>query len=297
MDSDAPPSAGFYNFLGWLETNKKRVALGAGVAAFVALAIGLYVWHAGESALEAEEALSAVKMPFSPLESAAPGTAAALAKLAAEYPKTPAAAKALLRAGTVYFGDGDFAKAREQFTAYIRDFGDTPWVPQAVFGLAACLDAENKTAEGISKYKEFISSYPNDPSVDQAKLNQARLHAQNKEPQLAFEILRQLASPAPQQAPSPLAGEAQQKLRDLMLNNPGLMPVQPSATLRPATPGAANAAQPIIIPSGGAPGAPGPQKIQVIAPTPTPANPAPVTPAPATPAPVAPVPATPPPAK
>ena len=160
MESDAPPSAGLYNFLGWFETNKKRVALGAGVVAFVALAIGLYVWHNSETALEAEEALSAVKMPFSPIEQPAPGTAEALAKIAAEYPKTPAAAKALLRAGTVYFGDGNFGKAREQFTAYIRDFGDTPWVPQAVFGLAACLDAENKTAEAITKYKEFAASYP-----------------------------------------------------------------------------------------------------------------------------------------
>ena len=273
MDSDAPPSAGFYNFLGWIETNKKRVAIGAGVAAFVALAIGLYVWHSSESALEAEEALSAVKMPFSPVEPAAPGTAEALAKIAAEYPKTPAAAKALLRAGTVYFGDGNFGKAREQFTAYIRDFGDTPWVPQAVFGLAACLDAENKTAEAITKYKEFAASYSGDPSADQARLNQARLHEQNKEPQLAFEILSKLAQNNPQQGYSPVAAEAQQKVRDLMLKYPGLG-TEPSPMLRPASPNNTNAAQPIIVPSAGS--TPGAQKIQVMAPTPTPAPATPV---------------------
>lgn len=29
MESGAPPSAGFYNVVGWLDVNKKRVAVGA----------------------------------------------------------------------------------------------------------------------------------------------------------------------------------------------------------------------------------------------------------------------------
>src|ERR1041385_2799781 len=107
MDSSSPPSVGFYNFLGWLEANKKRVGIGAAIVAAVGIIAGLYAWHVSERDIAAEEKLSSVRMPFSPLDAPAPGTADALAQIARDYPKTQAAAKALLRAGTIYFGEGN----------------------------------------------------------------------------------------------------------------------------------------------------------------------------------------------
>ena len=77
MDSEAPPSAGFYNFLGWFEANKQRVAIGAGILVVVGLVVGLMVWRSSQRVIEAEEALGLVKMPFSPIEVPPPGTAEA----------------------------------------------------------------------------------------------------------------------------------------------------------------------------------------------------------------------------
>src|SRR5436190_3789154 len=223
MDSKAPPSAGIYDVLGWFETNKKRVAIGAVAVVIVGLVVGFWVWQNSQQAVEAEEALALVRMPFSPLDPPQPGTADALVQVARQYSDTPAAAKALLRAGTVYFGDGNYAKAREQFDAYLRNPGETPWIPQAVFGVAASLDAENKVPEAITKYKDFIERYSGDPSADQARLNLARLYDRNNQGQQALEVLSKMMSLQPGGG-SPSAGEGQERLKGLLARFPSLMP-------------------------------------------------------------------------
>jgi predicted negative regulator of RcsB-dependent stress response len=272
MSSDAPPSAGFYNFLGWFETNKKPVAIGVGVILVVGVAVGLWTWHKSQREVDAEEALSSVRMPYSPVDTPPPGTAEAFAKVASDYSGTSAAAKALLRSATVYFDQNNYAKAREQFDRYLREFGDTPWVAQAVFGIAACLDAENKTTEAIQKYNDFVSRYPNDPAADQARLSLARLYDKTGQPALALDLLTKMAGPgAPQSA---AAAEVQEKIRELYAKYPML--AAPPAPRPPTTP------QPAIVPgntSGApmiqinpAPGATAPTpKIQI---TPAPAQPA-----------------------
>ena len=225
MDSDTPPSAGFYSFLGWIEANKQRVAIGACLVAVIAAVVGFFVWRGGQRALEAEEALSSVRMPFVPSETPAPGTAEALAGIADEFPKTQAAPKARLRAGTVYFDQGNYAKAQEQFEKFLRDHGDSMWTPQAVFGIAACLDAQNKVNEAITKYNDFISKYSSDPAVDQARLSLARLYEQTKQPALALDALRKMTEG--QAGPTPAGQEAQEKIRELFNKHPELVPAPP----------------------------------------------------------------------
>ncbi len=239
METNTPPSAGLYDVLGWFDANKKRVALGALVVAVIALGVGIFVWSRGQRVVKAEETLAGVKMPYSPLEAPAPGTGDALAKIAADYPGTPAAAKALLRAGTVYFGEGDFAKARASFDNYLREFGATAQVKDAVFGLATCLDAEGKSAEAITKYKDFIANpaYAADTVGDMARFNLVRLYEQSNQPQLALEVLtKMVGTPAPNQPPSPASQEAQAKIRAIYTKNPTLMPapVATAPTVKPA---------------------------------------------------------------
>ena len=227
MDSGTPPSAGLYNFLGWFETNKKRVAIGAGVLVAVGAIAGFLAWRSSEREAESETALSSVKMPFSPGETPAPGTAESLAKVADDYPKTSAGSKARLRAGTVFFEQGNYVKAEEQFVRFLRDYGDNQWVPEAVFGIAACLDGENKVNEAIAKYNDFIRAYPSDPSVEEARLNLARLYEQTKQSALALELLKKMTEG--QVAPTPGNQEAQERMREIYAKHPELMPPPPSA--------------------------------------------------------------------
>jgi predicted negative regulator of RcsB-dependent stress response len=226
MEQDTPPSAGFYHFLGWLENNKQRVAIGALVLLAVGTVIGFLVWRSHQKQIHAEQALSAVRMPFGPSQLPEPGTAEALLKVAADYPDTLAAAKATLRAGTVYFDQGNYPKAQEQFEKYLRAHGETPWVPQAVYGIAASIEAQGKTAEAITKYTNFLATYPSDPAADQARLTLARLYEQTQQPALALDVLNKLVS---NQAGgfSPSASEAQDKIRELYAKHPALAPSNP----------------------------------------------------------------------
>jgi tetratricopeptide (TPR) repeat protein len=226
MEKEAPPSAGLYNFLGWLETNKQRVAIGIVALLVVGTVIGFLVWRSNEKQVEAEEALSSVRMPFGPSQQPEPGTAEALLKVAQDYPNTLAAAKAVLRAGTVYFDQGNYGKAQEQFDRYLRDHGETPWVPQAVYGIAASLDAQGKTAEAIAKYTNFLATYANDPAADQARLSLARLYEQSQQPALAIDILNKLANNQ-QGGFGQSAAEAQEKIRELYAKHPSLAPSNP----------------------------------------------------------------------
>ena len=222
METEAPPSVGLYNLLGWFETKKKllvQIVAGALVAAAV---LGFLVWRSGQKQIEAEQALSAVHMPFSPSDLPTPGTADALAKIAADYPGTAAAAKATLRAASVYFGDGNYAKATEQFDSFIRNYSDSPWVSQASYGLATCLDAQGKVTEAITKYEAFIKTPGADVLGDQARLNLARLYEQNKQPAQALELLTKMTSA--QQGYNPAAAEVQEKIRELYTKHPDLVP-------------------------------------------------------------------------
>jgi tetratricopeptide (TPR) repeat protein len=223
MDEAKPPSTGFYDFLGWIETNKKRVAIGAGVLCVLAIVVGFVVWRSGQSAIEAEEALSSIRTAVTPGEMPPTGTAEALTQIAVDFPKTPAASKALLRAGTVYFDQNSFVKAQEQFDKLLRDYGDTMWVPQAVYGIAASLDAQGKPTEAIAKYNDFIRNYPSDPAAEQARLNLARLYELTKQPALALDILKKMADPQ-QGTFGPGTAEAQERMRAIYTKHPELMP-------------------------------------------------------------------------
>ena len=261
METEAPPSVGLYNFLGWFETNKNRLVQLAAGALVAAAVVGFLVWRSGQKQVEGEQALAGIHMPFSPSEVPAPGTADALAKVAQDFPGTPAAAKATLRAASVYFGDGNYAKAKEQFELFIRSYSDSPWVAQASYGIATCLDAQGNTAEAITKYEAFIKTPGAEILGDQARLNLARLYEQNKEPSKALELLTKMTSTP--QGYNPAAAEVQEKIRELYTKYPQLVP---TPTPPPTAP---TISAPTIVTPPAASGTPAPTIVPA-APQPTP---------------------------
>ncbi len=229
MESATPPSAGIYDFVGWIETNKKRLAQAAGAILVAGTVVGFIAWRSGQRAVEAELALSSVKVSFIPGELASGDAADALAKIAQEYPKTSAGTKALLRSATAYFDGGNFVKAGEQFDLFLRTYQDTPYVPQAVFGVAASLDAQGKVTEAIAKYNDFLR-YASDPATERARLSLSRLYEKNNQPGQALEILTKSTNPQTGAAASP---EAQEKIRELFVKYPSLMPTNPAPAFMP----------------------------------------------------------------
>ena len=226
MESEAPPSAAFYNFLGWLNANKKP--LGWFVLA-VAAVIGFLVfrdWKKDQNEIAAAEQLSNIRLPYNAGELPPPGTDDALVKLAAEHSGTSAGAHAQLLAGSTFFAEGKYAEAQAQFEKFLGEHGDSPWAVSAKYGLATSLDAQNKTNEAIAKYEEFIKRYPNDPVTDHAKLGAGRLYEQSGKPEQAVEIYDKMLKSTMNNPNSynQTAMDAQERLKELFTKNPALAP-------------------------------------------------------------------------
>lgn len=231
MESGAPPSAGLYNFLGWLDVNKKRVAIGIVIVAILGLIAGFVVWQQSEAKYAAAESVSSIRIPFG-AENPAPGTAEAYLKVAQEHPKTPAAQQGLLRAGTIYFQSGDYAKAQEQFNKLVSSYPESALVPQARYGIAAALDGQGNTQEAITKFNDFVRSYPNDAASEDARLNLARLYQKAGKPTEAIATLSAITNAAPF---SPLGGEVQERLKAIYAKNPSLAPAPAPRIQQPQT--------------------------------------------------------------
>src|SRR5262245_7220786 len=131
MDSGAAQSDKFYDFLAWLEVNKKRVLWGAAIVAVLGLTVFLISWNRGQREDLANEALFAVKTPSSPNAPQGLALADSYIKVADGHPGTQAGGRARLLAAATLYTHNEYQRASEQFERYLRDYPDGPWVPQA----------------------------------------------------------------------------------------------------------------------------------------------------------------------
>jgi tetratricopeptide (TPR) repeat protein len=224
MDSETRKTEPLYEFLGWLEVNKKQVAIGAGAVVLIIGAIVTVTWYKNQQEFRASEALSAVRVPYQPSEAASAETLGKLQKVSAEYSGTAAALRAeLIRAGLL-FSNGKYAEAQAAFEKYVRDHAESRWVPEAVFGVAVCLDAQNKTSDAIAKYEDFARRFSTDPNTDQARLHLATLYEATGKFADAIKEYDKIVK-APNYSPS--YSEAQERQALLLRKHPELAPTNP----------------------------------------------------------------------
>jgi predicted negative regulator of RcsB-dependent stress response len=195
MESDATQSGGLIAFLAWVEENKQRLIIG-GVAVVVAFfAIFLFFQYQAQKEVAASEALSNVRLPYGAGNATPPGTLEALAKVAADYPGSQAAARAMLISAGILFSEArsekDFAKAEQLFAQVAREYPESQWVAQANLGVAATLAAQGKTADATTKYEEVRRRFANSAIIEDAKLALARLYEKSK-PEDAFKLYEEL---------------------------------------------------------------------------------------------------------
>ncbi len=149
-------------------------------------------------------------------------------KLAAAYPASSAAARALLRAAASLFIEGKYPEAQAQFQRFARDYRDNPYMGQAMLGIAACLDAEGKTDEAIAAYKSLIDHHPGENVIPQAKFALARLYEAQNKPELARPLFEDVARG---DAYGSLGSEAGMRLEELKIKHPNLFAPPPSAMM------------------------------------------------------------------
>src|SRR5215471_6999945 len=112
MESQATPTVSFFKLVSWFEKNKKQAIWGAVILVSIVLIVTLFLWRQAQAEEAASDALSAITAPQI---GARPEPASAYLKVAAEYPKSGAAMRALLLGAGSLFTEGKYDQAKAEF--------------------------------------------------------------------------------------------------------------------------------------------------------------------------------------
>jgi TolA-binding protein len=193
MEAESPQqSSAFLNLLGWLEVNKRKVAMGAGIALVAGLVIAYVAYDQSQKEVRASQALSEIRASYNPMQAAPPGLADSYFKVAKDYSGTKAGERAAIMGASALFVDGNYAGAQQRFEQFLKDYPESPWLAQAQFGIAAALDAQKKTTEAVAKYEEVRKRFPSDAVADETKLALGRLYEQQNKPEDAYKLYDEL---------------------------------------------------------------------------------------------------------
>jgi tetratricopeptide (TPR) repeat protein len=227
----------------WFEANKKPTLWGAAVLLVGGLIVAFVLYRNEQQEIAAGEALSSVSVPQMGGAGNRTGTADAYLKVAAEYPKSQAGARALLLAAGSLFAEGKYADARTQFDRFRRERGDSPFVGEALLGIAACADAQGEARKAMTAYKELIDRRPGDYVLPQARFALARLYESQNEPEQARNLYEEVERTDPYGS---VGDESRMRLEELKTKYPKLFaaPVAPTAMV-PAAPAGTNALVPV----------------------------------------------------
>jgi predicted negative regulator of RcsB-dependent stress response len=213
-------SMAFYNFLAWLDRNRKAVLLGTLIVLAVVVGAAVMSWKRGQNELAASRALFALPPVVAMRDQARPSPEAYL-EVARQHSNTSAADRALLLGAGLLFEQGRFADAQAKFEQFLNENPDSPYQSQAALGVAASLEGQGRAEQAIARYREVITRYPNEPAAPQAKLNLARIYAANQ-PEEALRLYDELIRPPGTAGFNAWSNEAAERRRRLVQQHPEL---------------------------------------------------------------------------
>jgi len=137
QDIGAQRETDIYDLLAWLEVNKKKVAVVAAVLVVIGFAIATVRYFKQQKEEAASGALLALKPMLTQQTNVPPPQASALLKVAQDYAGTSAAERARILAATSYFTEGRYADAEKEFSQFVKDHPESPWVVEAAYGVGS----------------------------------------------------------------------------------------------------------------------------------------------------------------
>lgn len=220
MSSDVTQTAGFYDFLAWLEVNKKRVVTIIAVVAVLALAISFTIYTKNQREIAADAALLKLGLPLAQTDAAPTATAKDFEKVAIDFAGTGAGERALLESAGLLFSESNYAEALVQFKKFQADYSASRMVGISVIGVAACLDAQNKIDEAIIAYKDVLARFPSESVAGQSRIALARIYEARKQPDVALKYYDEILKSSVR---SGWANEASEFREMLLSKNPNLI--------------------------------------------------------------------------
>jgi tetratricopeptide (TPR) repeat protein len=219
MESEIAHLPLWQNAWAWFEANKKQALGGAGSLLVLGVIIAFFLYRQNEGEITASEALSSIAVTQSSGAAGRSDDADAYLKVAAAYPKSSAGARAQLLAAGSLFAEGKYDASKGEFERFKREHGDSPFVGEALLGIAACLDAQGKSREAITAYKDLIDHRPTDYVLPQARFALGRLYEAQNEPDQARIQFEEVERSNPYGS---LGSEAGMRLEELKIKYPNL---------------------------------------------------------------------------
>lgn len=236
------PSTTVFDVLGWIEVNKKRLLQAAVVLTVIGFGIATYRWLAHEKEVKASSALIQLKNPAVARGATNTPAASDLLKVQSDFGGTTAAERACFLAGGALFSDNKYEESRQQFEKFLKEYPNSIWAADAAYGLAVCLDAQEKLNDAVAAYQNVLTRYGAASVAGQAQLGLARVYESQNKPDQALKIYDELSKSL---TSSTWASEAKTRMEQLFSRFPQLP--RPSAAAPAAAPtvkAAAPAAKP-----------------------------------------------------
>ncbi|HLX68186.1 MAG TPA: tetratricopeptide repeat protein, partial [Verrucomicrobiae bacterium] len=133
----------------WGDAHKKQLLIALAAVLVVGLGIAFWLTHQSQQQINANDALSKLAVQAI-LPSASAPSAGALLKVAADFPGTDAAQRAILLGASELFAQGKYDEALGQFQRFLQEHGDSPFAGQAALGVAASMEAQGRTQDAIN---------------------------------------------------------------------------------------------------------------------------------------------------
>ena len=214
----------------WFEANKKQALWGTGGVLVLGVIVSFFLYRQSEADIAASEALSSATMPQMSGAGSRGDTPEGYLKVAAEYPNSRAAARALLLAAGSLFVEGKYPEAKTQFERFTREHSDSPYMGEALLGIAACMDAQGKAREAMAAYKDLIDHHPGDNVLPQARFALARLYETQNEPEQSRNFFEEVERTDPYGS---LGDESRMRIEELKIKYPKLFATTPPTPTNP----------------------------------------------------------------
>ncbi len=238
MSAKSEESAGWIEFLTWLEIHKQKLLLG-GVGILLAGA-ALYVakWTSDQKEQAGSMALYKLQSKSRLSGGEKEPSAKDFLKISEAYMGTRAGERVLLLAARAYFVAGRFDQAREQFERFQTLYDSSAFLSTALYGVAASWDAAGKLDEAKNVYQVVLKRFANTPLAAQAKLAIAGIYEAQNKPKEALALYEELNRPG---IPPSYSGRAAFQRQNILKEHPELQPKPADTDALNAQPGPAAA--------------------------------------------------------
>lgn len=187
MTPEAPREDAWIKLLTWVEINRQRLLF---ALALVIAAVA--TWYFLSLARARSETAASRQLLALGTRTEQPAAAGDYLKLAEEAGSTRAGKHARLLAAEKLFGEGKYAEAQAEFARALTLSPDGVLAPQAGYGIAASLDAQDKLTEAEAKYRELTVRFPEDAVAREARLALARIFESKQQPEQAVKMYDEL---------------------------------------------------------------------------------------------------------